>query len=126
MMKRFKRVAVCLAAGLFTIGAMAGGAFAQTVTVTQAAPAGPGWPRDRSDLPHDNDYVLGELANGMRYVILPNQTPPRQVALRLLSGRAKRAWPTSLNTWLSVARPNTRTGKCSGRWKASACRWRRT
>lgn len=83
-MKRFKRVAVCLAAGLFTIGAMAGGAFAQTVTVTQAAPAGPGWPRDRSDLPHDNDYVLGELANGMRYVILPNQTPPRQVALRLL------------------------------------------
>lgn len=83
-MKRLKCVAVCLAAGLVSIGAMGAGAFAQTVNVTQAAPAGPGWPRELSDLPHDTDYVLGELPNGMRYMILPNQTPPRQVALRML------------------------------------------
>ena len=75
-MKLLKRVAVCLAAGLVSIGAMGAGAFAQTVNVTQAAPAGPGWPRELSDLPHDTDYVLGELPNGMRYMILPNQTPP--------------------------------------------------
>ena len=83
-MRLLKRVAVCLAAGLLAASATGAGAIAQTVNVTQAAPAGPGWPRDRSDLPHDTDYILGELPNGMRYMILPNQTPPRQVAMRLL------------------------------------------
>jgi zinc protease len=83
-MRLLKRVAVCVVAGLLTATAAGAGAFAQTVNVTQTAPAGPGWPRDRSDLPHDPDYIIGELPNGMRYMILPNQTPPRQVAMRLL------------------------------------------
>lgn len=83
-MRLLKRVAVGLAAGLLTLTATGAGAVAQTVNVTQGAPSATGWPRDRSDLPHDSDYVLGELPNGMRYMILPNQTPPRQVAIRLL------------------------------------------
>lgn len=82
-MRLLKRVAALTAAGV--LAAVVGvGALAQTVSVTQAAPASVGWPRDRTDLPHDTDYTLGELPNGMRYMILPNQTPPRQVAMRLL------------------------------------------
>ena len=84
-MRLLKRVAVCLVAGFVSAGGLAAGASAQTVSVTQSAVSpGPGWPRDRTDLPHDTDYVLGELPNGMRYMILPNQTPPRQVAIRML------------------------------------------
>ena len=84
-MRLLKRVVVCLVAGVVAVGGLAAGASAQTVSVTQsAASSGPGWPRDRTDLPHDTDYVLGELPNGMRYMILPNQTPPRQVAIRML------------------------------------------
>lgn len=83
-MRLLKRVAVGLAAGVLALAATGAAAIAQTVNVTQGAPSATGWPRDRSDLPHDSDYVLGELPNGMRYMILPNQTPPRQVAMRLL------------------------------------------
>ena len=56
----------------------------QTIRVTQPAVEHRGWARDRGDLPHDADYQLGQLPNGMRYVILPNRTPPGQVAMRLL------------------------------------------
>lgn len=42
------------------------------------------WANDRSDLPKDPDYTLGVLPNGMRYLILPHQTPPRQVAMRMV------------------------------------------
>ncbi|RYZ14396.1 MAG: insulinase family protein, partial [Alphaproteobacteria bacterium] len=42
------------------------------------------WARDRGDLPHDGDYVLGTLPNGMRYLVLRNWTPPRQVAIRMM------------------------------------------
>ncbi len=55
-----------------------------TIRVNQPPAELSGWPRDRGDLPHDQDYRLGQLANGMRYLILPNQTPPGQVAMRLL------------------------------------------
>ena len=84
-MKVFKRIAGCIAAGLAAVAlGSVSIAAAQTVTVTQAAPTATGWPRDKSDLPHDADYILGELPNGMRYLILPNRTPPRQVAMRML------------------------------------------
>jgi zinc protease len=84
-MRLLKRVAGWIAAGVlglaFTASTVATG---QTVTVTQSAPVQTGWPRDRTDLPHDADYILGELPNGMRYLILPNTTPPRQVAMRMV------------------------------------------
>jgi zinc protease len=83
-MRFFKRVAGWVAAGLLAASAVGSLAQAQTVTVTQGAATHVGWPRDSTDLPHDPDYTLGELPNGMRYLILPNQTPPRQVAIRLL------------------------------------------
>ena len=42
------------------------------------------WSFDRSDLAPDPRIRFGVLANGMRYAILPNRTPARAVALRLL------------------------------------------
>ncbi len=84
-MRLLKRVAVSIAAGLASVALTTGsGAFAQTVTVTQGAQVQTGWQRDHTDLPHDTDFILGELPNGMRYLILPNITPPRQVAMRML------------------------------------------
>jgi len=56
----------------------------QTIRVNEPPPAPAGWARDLSDLPHDQDYHLGQLSNGLRYLVLPNRTPPDQVALRLL------------------------------------------
>lgn len=84
-MRLMKRAAAWIAAGAIGLAFTAGTvSLAQTVTVTQAAPVQAGWPRDRTDLPHDSDYILGQLPNGMRYLILPNVTPPRQVAMRML------------------------------------------
>ena len=84
-MRLLKRVAAGIAAGFVGLALTAGsGAFAQTVNVTQGMPSQTGWPRDHTDLPHDADYILGELPNGMRYLILPNVTPPRQVAMRMI------------------------------------------
>jgi zinc protease len=42
------------------------------------------WGFDRSDLAPDPRIRFGVLANGMRYAILPNATPPGGVAVRLL------------------------------------------
>ena len=56
----------------------------QTIKVSPAPAEHRGWARDRTDIPHDQDYVLGQLPNGMKYLILPNQTPPNQVAMRML------------------------------------------
>lgn len=36
-----------------------------------------------SDLPFDSEYVVGELGNGMRYIIRPNATPPEQGKVQL-------------------------------------------
>lgn len=86
-----KRFAGWIAAGLVSIaaaGAMVAAAQNpqnQTVQLTQAAPAPASqWARDRGDLPHDPDYLIGTLPNGMRYLVLRNYTPPRQVALRMV------------------------------------------
>lgn len=84
-MRLLKRVAGWIAAGAFGLAFTAATvASGQTVNVTQGAPAQSSWPRDHTDLPHDADYILGELPNGMRYLILPNTTPPRQVAMRMV------------------------------------------
>jgi zinc protease len=42
------------------------------------------WPHETADLAPDPEVVWGRLANGMRYVLLPNQTPRDRVSLRLL------------------------------------------
>lgn len=41
------------------------------------------WPHEVSDIPADPELVFGSLANGMRYVILPNSEPPERVSVRL-------------------------------------------
>ncbi|MDP3737412.1 MAG: insulinase family protein [Hyphomonadaceae bacterium] len=80
----------------FLAGALAVLAFAGSCTSPQVrfqqAQANPavvaerpkGWANDRSDLPKDPDFTIGVLPNGMRYMILPNKTPPNQVAMRLV------------------------------------------
>lgn len=46
------------------------------------APSDP-WPQIASDLPADSNVRYGQMANGMRYAILRNATPPGQASLRL-------------------------------------------
>lgn len=41
------------------------------------------WPQVGSDLKPDGQAVFGALANGMRFVILPNTEPPGRASLRL-------------------------------------------
>jgi zinc protease len=53
-------------------------ASAQAVT----APSDP-WPQAASDIPADAQVRFGQMANGMRYAILRNATPPGQASLRL-------------------------------------------
>lgn len=64
----------------------------QTLHSAQAAEALPpspvaclssGWPQDSSDLQPDPALVFGKLANGLRYVLLPNKEPKNRVALYL-------------------------------------------
>lgn len=42
------------------------------------------WPHDTADIAPDPAAVFGRLDNGMRYVLLPNDTPKDRVSLRLL------------------------------------------
>jgi zinc protease len=44
------------------------------------------WAQTQSDIAPDPDVHFGRLANGMRYAILKNATPPGQVSIRLLIG----------------------------------------
>lgn len=41
------------------------------------------WPQDKSDLKPDPKATYGTLANGVRYVILPNPEPPGRASIRL-------------------------------------------
>lgn len=84
VLKKFGSALAALAVGAMGVGVLAASAQNQTIQVTQPAQTYAGWARDRGDLPHDQDYRLGQLPNGMKYLVLPNQTPPGQVAMRLL------------------------------------------
>ena len=42
------------------------------------------WPHETADLVPDPSVTWGRLDNGMRYVLLPNETPKDRVSLRLL------------------------------------------
>jgi len=71
-----------LAFGFLAALALAAGVAAQTPTPSSNAHTA--WGFDRSDLTPDPRIRFGVLANGMRYAILPNGTPARAVAVRLL------------------------------------------
>jgi zinc protease len=42
------------------------------------------WPHEHSDLEPDPAVRFGRLANGLRYALMPNQTPPDRVSMHLL------------------------------------------
>lgn len=41
------------------------------------------WPSESSDIPADTKAVFGNLSNGFRYMILPNEEPPNRLSVRL-------------------------------------------
>jgi zinc protease len=55
---------------------------AQSGPVAAARPSQP-WPQEASDVPADKAVRFGTLANGMRYEIMHNATPPGQSSLML-------------------------------------------
>jgi zinc protease len=42
------------------------------------------WPHEQSDLKPDPNVVWGRLESGMRYVLMPNDTPKGRISLRLM------------------------------------------
>ena len=74
----------------FTLALLAtAAATAPAATPSSAAPiAAPLslWPQAQSDLPADPAVRFGTLANGLRYAITRNATPPGQVSMRLRMG----------------------------------------
>jgi len=51
---------------------------------TAAASWTPDWPHEESDLAPDPQIVFGRLANGFRYVVLPNNKPKGRTSLHLV------------------------------------------
>ena len=41
------------------------------------------WAQDKSDIKADSRVTFGQLANGMRYIVMANQEPPGRVSMRL-------------------------------------------
>ena len=72
-----KRMALVLLAGAASAAPLAYASAAATAAVQQG-----GWVHQRSDVQPDPAARFGQLANGMRYVIYRNATPPGQVAVR--------------------------------------------
>jgi zinc protease len=60
-----------------------------TIFISTLLPTGavhalqPSWPQEVSDLAADPAAQFGQLANGLRYVVLPNQEPPGRASIRL-------------------------------------------
>ena len=75
---RSPRRLLLLAAASMAVLAAASPALAQA----QAQPSDP-WAQVASDIPADSNVRFGRLANGMRYAIMRNATPPGQASLRL-------------------------------------------
>lgn len=67
-----------------TLGLAMGPAVTAQINRAPANPPFPSWPHTRSDLKPEASIVFGTLPNGMRYAIQRNNTPPGQVAMRLL------------------------------------------
>lgn len=75
-MTPFRRLA--LSAGSALVLCLAQGVF--------AAPQASAWPQAASDLKADSRVTYGVLPNGMRYAIMHNTTPTKEVSLRLRIG----------------------------------------
>ena len=56
---------------------------AENIPATVSATANTDWAFETSDVPVDPEYRFGTLANGMRYVLRANATPPEQVLVRM-------------------------------------------
>ncbi|WP_338240703.1 M16 family metallopeptidase [Aurantiacibacter hainanensis] len=84
---KFRRYAAALAALALPLAALQPLAAQAPEYAAQEAESASGIPADvaeafpeiaDSDLPFDTGYRVGELENGMRYIIRPNATPPEQ------------------------------------------------
>jgi len=71
------RAARFLACSLLALSLVASAAARQLPDLTS-------WPQEHSDLTPDPSVAYGRLDNGMRYVLMPNDTPKDRVSLRLL------------------------------------------
>ncbi len=58
--------------------------FAAVPASARQLPAFDAWPHEQSDLQPDPNLVFGRLDNGVRYVLLPNDTPKGRISMRLL------------------------------------------
>lgn len=85
-MRSFRRLLLVATSGLAVIAGAglpaAALAQSQAVASPNAQPSDP-WAHDISDVPEDAAVRFGTLANGMRYALLRNATPPGQASLRL-------------------------------------------
>ena len=63
-----------------------GGVLLAGFATAQNTPAPGVWPQATSDIPADADVRFGALANGMRFAIMRNATPPGATSLRLRIG----------------------------------------
>jgi zinc protease len=57
--------------------------FSSLLTTPPAHALQPSWPQAASDLTADPAAQFGQLPNGLRYVVLPNQEPPGRASIRL-------------------------------------------
>ncbi|MCL2458085.1 MAG: insulinase family protein [Desulfobulbus sp.] len=79
------RFVVALLAALLTVLPLDRAKAAETAAQTaQPTCLIAGWPQDGSDLQPDPSLVFGRLANGLQYVLMPNQEPKNRVALYLV------------------------------------------
>ena len=56
---------------------------AKSVPAASASAKSDPWLYRGSDIPHDPDWVFGELPNGLRYAVRRNGVPPDQVSIRI-------------------------------------------
>lgn len=65
-----------------TMGALALVVFPAMAKDTTSAKAAT-WAQDLSDIAPDSSVTYGQLPNGMKYILMPNQQPPGRVSMRL-------------------------------------------
>ncbi len=82
-LRRFALVLPLLTLGVQPIAAKGTAAKARSAVAAPAKPASGPWLYRGSDVPQDKEWVFGELANGVRYVVRKNGVPPEQVAIRV-------------------------------------------
>src|SRR5258706_15734526 len=82
-MKLTRRIARPLAILLPILVLAAPPALAEPAAAIAAAAKSDAWLYRGSDVPHDPDWVFGELPNGLRYAVRHNGVPPDQVSIRI-------------------------------------------